>query len=80
MTHVIAEFKVEQKVELYEKLDAAVAVAQTNALADGRLGVLVTRHDFGHFSVALSSNVPFGLVHEDDQVCRARPASGPAAS
>ena len=67
MMLVIADFKVEHKTELYEKLDAAVAAAQSHALADGRHGVLVTRHDFGHFSVALSPDVPFGLIYEDDQ-------------
>jgi hypothetical protein len=32
--------------------------------------ILVTRHDFNHFSVALSSDVPFELIHEHDQVRR----------
>ena len=70
MTQIIADFKVEQKAELYEKLDAAVGAAQRDALADGARGVLVTRHNFDHFSIALSPDVPFGLVYEDDQVPR----------
>ena len=78
MMQDIAEFKVERKIELYEKLDSAVAAAHA-ALAQRRLGVLVTRHDFGHFSVALSSSVPFGLVHEDDQIRRPKPTSGRAS-
>lgn len=80
MSQVIADFKVKQKAELHEKLDAAVAAAQTDALVDGRHGVLVTRHDFDRFSVALSPDVPFGLILEDDQVRRPRPVGGSAAS
>jgi hypothetical protein len=68
--HVISDFRVKDKAELYQKLDAAVTAAQTHALVDGAAGVLVTRHDFSHFSVTLSPNVPFGLIHEDDQARR----------
>jgi hypothetical protein len=63
---VIADFRVQQKTELHEKLNAAVAVAHSKALADRIHGVLVTRYDFDHFSVALSPDVPFGLTHELD--------------
>ncbi|MDR7083379.1 hypothetical protein J2X01_002673 [Arthrobacter ginsengisoli] len=68
--HVISDFRVKDKAELHEKLDAAVTAAQSDALADGAGGVLVTRHDFSHFSVTLSPDVPFGLIHEDDQASR----------
>lgn len=68
--HIIADFKVERKADLYARLDHAVAAAQTYALAETNRGVLVTRHDFDHFSVALSTNVPFGLIREDDQARR----------
>lgn len=72
--YVISDFRVQRKAELYQKLDAAVTAAQIHALVDGANGVLVTRHDFNHFSVALSPNVLFGLspnvlfglIHEDD--------------
>jgi hypothetical protein len=70
MMHVISDFRVKDKAELYEKLDAAVAAALGDALTGGMHGVLVTRHDFCHFSVALSPNVPFGLIREDDQASR----------
>jgi hypothetical protein len=67
---IIADFRVEHKAELYEKINAAVASAFSDGLAERTHGVLVTRHDFGHFSVALSPHVPFGLIHEQDQVRR----------
>lgn len=70
MTQIIADLKVERKAELYDRLDDAVAAAHTVARADGTHGILVTRHDFGHFSVTLTPDVPFGLVQEDDQARR----------
>jgi hypothetical protein len=68
--HVISDFRVQDKAELYQKLDAAVTAAQAHASVDGAAGVLVTRHDFSRFSVTLSPNVPFGLIHEVDQARR----------
>lgn len=68
--HIIADFKIQRKAELYEKLDAAVAAARADEYSDKRHGLLVTRHDFGHFSVAFSPNVPLGLILEDDQARR----------
>jgi hypothetical protein len=70
MKQVIADFRVERKTELYETLNAAVAAAYADELDDRSQGVLVIRHDFNHFSVALSSDVPFGLIHEHDEVRR----------
>lgn len=70
MTQIISDFRVKDRAELEEKLDAAVAAAHGNAMADGTCGVLVTRHDFARFSVALSPDVPFGIVQENDQARR----------
>lgn len=63
---VVADFFVEYKAEMDEKLHAAVSAACSDASADRTRGVLITRHDFCHFSVALSPEVPFGLIHEQD--------------
>lgn len=68
--HIVANFRVGCKAEMDEKLDSAVAAARREAFVDRTLGVLVTRHDFGQFSVALSPAVPFGLIREPDHVCR----------
>ena len=68
--HVVAEFRVGYKAEVDEKLEAAVVAALSDSSVDGTRGVLVTRHDFGHFSVALSPDVPFGLIHEHDHARR----------
>jgi hypothetical protein len=64
--YVIADFIANNKTERDEKLDMAVASARIDASTDGTRGILVTRHDFSHFSVSLSPNVPFGLTHEHD--------------
>lgn len=45
-------------------LDEAVAIARTLAMEEGRRGILVTRDGFGSFTVALSSDVPFGVTIE----------------
>jgi hypothetical protein len=71
---IIADFRVEKKAELYEKINAAVATAFIAGFVDRTHGVLVTRHDFDHFSVALSPYVPYGLIHEQDQAHRREPA------
>jgi hypothetical protein len=64
--HVVAEFRVKDKADVDENLDAAAVAALSDSYIDGTCGVLVTRHDFGHFSLALSPDVPFGLIHEHD--------------
>lgn len=64
--NVIADFHVRNKAERDEKLEAAVTAARSHALAEGAHGLLVTRHEFGRFSVALSADVPFGLIREHD--------------
>jgi hypothetical protein len=66
----IADIKVQDKAELYEKLDAAAAAAHTNALTNRRSGVLSTRHEFDHFSASLSPSVPSGITQENDQARR----------
>lgn len=69
--HIIAEFRVENTSERDEKLGAAVASAQRELCPDRtRGGLLVTRHDFGHFSVALSADVPLGSIVEKDFASR----------
>lgn len=65
---IIADIRIQHKAELSEKLDAAVAAAHAQATTAPTRGVLVTRHDFDHFSVALSPDVPFGVIHESDQI------------
>ncbi|WP_284984479.1 hypothetical protein [Arthrobacter sp. efr-133-TYG-118] len=67
---IIADFRVKCRTEMYEKLDAAVAEAYFEAVGNGTRGVLVTRHDFDWFSVALSHDVPFGLTRERDHARR----------
>ncbi|XAS69093.1 hypothetical protein V3C33_07505 [Micrococcaceae bacterium Sec5.7] len=67
---VVADFRVNDQSHMYERLNAAVATAHAEGLADKIRGVLVTRHDFSRFNVTLSCDVPFGLVIERDHASR----------
>lgn len=67
---VIADFFVHSTADMEEKLNAAVKAAQTGNHAQPRCGLLVMRHDFHHFSVALSPKVPFGSIIENDFAAR----------
>ncbi|MCI0144124.1 hypothetical protein KNN17_21480 [Arthrobacter bambusae] len=67
---IVADFRVEGRLEMEKKLDAAVRSARRQAGADRRRGVLVTRHDFDHFSVSLTPRVPFGFTQELDHAGR----------
>jgi hypothetical protein len=47
-----------------EELEAAVAIAQADAVQQGQCGVLITRHSYTHFTVDMSEDVPFGTTAE----------------
>jgi hypothetical protein len=49
---------------LDEELDSAVRRLQEVALLTGTHGILVTRNGPGHYTAALSDEVPFGMTHE----------------
>jgi hypothetical protein len=55
---------VPNRASLERQLDAAVALAQSKAMGHPAKGILVTRHDYDCFTVALSDAVPFGLIRE----------------
>lgn len=63
---LIADFVVATLEERDFELDRALSAAQSLASMDARLGVLVTRHDFWRFSVALTADVPYGQIRECD--------------
>ncbi|SDL94975.1 hypothetical protein [Arthrobacter sp. ok362] len=49
------------------QLDAAVEAALSQAMHEGRQGILVTQHDHASFTVDLSDAVPFGLTREHQE-------------
>jgi hypothetical protein len=51
-----------------ERLDAAEKLAQKAALREGIYGILVTRLGPTSFTVALSTEVPYGTTQERDLV------------
>lgn len=58
---------------LDEELTKAADVAIQFAAAEGRHGILVTRHGYKAFTVAVSTKVPYGQTLEEDT-----PAGAPA--
>ena len=68
--YLIADIKVQEKATLNQRRNASVAAAHADPRTKTGMGVLLSRHKFDRFSVALSPNVPFGITQEDDQACR----------
>ncbi|WP_082506647.1 hypothetical protein [Arthrobacter sp. Leaf337] len=54
----------EDSASMERQLDEAVAIAKARAMQERRHGILVTRHAYGSFTVAVSDAVPFGLTRE----------------
>jgi hypothetical protein len=55
---------VTDRASMQRQLDEAVSAAKAQAMGEGSKGILVTRHGYGSFTVALSDAVPFGLTRE----------------
>lgn len=49
-----------------DSINAAVDMARDHSMREGRQGILVTRHDPCLYTVALSTDVPYGLIIERD--------------
>lgn len=71
MQKLIADFSVRDHADKENKLALALESAIHAAKVDKNQGVLVTRHAYDQFTVALSSNVPYGHTHELDLCSRA---------
>lgn len=52
------------RASMEHQLDEAVQAALTQAMHEGRKGILVTQVDPASFTVDLSDAVPFGLTRE----------------
>ena len=58
------EIQVDSRQVLDERLDDAVRGLQQIAMETGTQGILLTRHKAGHYTAALSDQVPFGMTRE----------------
>jgi hypothetical protein len=58
------EIRVESACQVEDRLNSAVKALQAIAVRSRTQGILVTRLNPGHFRVALSDQVPFGLTRE----------------
>lgn len=58
------EIQVENRLLLDDRLNDAVLGLQRLAMLTGTHGILLTRHKPGHYTAALSDQVPFGMTRE----------------
>ena len=58
------EIQVDNRRVLDDRLNDAVRGLQQLAMTTGTHGILLTRHKPGHYSAALSDQVPFGVTRE----------------
>ena len=58
------EIQVDSRQVLDERLDDAVRGLQQLAMETGTQGILLTRQKAGHYTAALSDQVPFGMTRE----------------
>ncbi|MBT8163722.1 MULTISPECIES: hypothetical protein [Arthrobacter] len=58
------EVRVTEPSRLYELLDGAEAMLRQVAMPERYAGILVTRHEPGRYTLALSNTVPFGETRE----------------
>ena len=66
MQQNITHFWVQHASEIEEKLNNAVREAISRSREGLPRGLVLTRHDYNQFSVALSHDVPFGVTVEKD--------------
>ncbi|MDQ0029907.1 hypothetical protein J2S89_001729 [Arthrobacter bambusae] len=66
MQSVVAELEVENSTDAEAQLSLALGSAISAARSERNCGVLVTRHQYTRFTVALSSTVPYGETRELD--------------
>lgn len=66
MTHVTQsiDIQVDSRHVLDDRLNEAVRGLQRLAMTTGTHGILLTRHKPGHYTAALSDQVPFGTTRE----------------
>ena len=58
------EIQVDNRDVLDERLNDAVRGLQQLAMITGTHGILITRQRPGHYTAALSDQVPFGMTRE----------------
>lgn len=58
------EIQVDSRHVLDDRLNDAVSGLQQLAMTTGTHGILLTRHKPGHYTAALSDQVPFGMTRE----------------
>jgi hypothetical protein len=62
--------------QIEDDLNAAVELIRQEAIKEGLYGILVTRHGPASFTVAMSAEVPYGLIGESCRMQVSVPAAG----
>lgn len=68
MQTIIADLSVQDPADKETQLTLALEAAIQAAKVEKACGVLVTRHHYAKFTVALSPTVPYGQTYELDLV------------
>ena len=76
MQRIIADLHVQNRAEKETQLTLALGTAISAAKTEKTCGVLITRHHYTQFTVALSPTVPYGQTHELDLAPNYRRATG----
>lgn len=61
---LVLEVTANDRITLEKDLNSAVDIVRTRAMQERRHGILVTRHNYTTFTVAVSRDVPYGQTHE----------------
>ncbi len=61
---VVLEVSANDPGSVEKDLNTAVEIARELAMKEYRHGILVTRHSYTRYTVAVSRDVPFGETHE----------------
>ena len=63
----VVEVTANTRKALEKELDTAVDILSRQARELGRQGIMVTRHNYTTFTVAISEDVPYGRTEEREQ-------------
>lgn len=61
---LVLEITAHDPVTVENDLNSAVEIAREHAMKECHHGILVTRHDYTSYTVAVSRDVPFGQTYE----------------
>jgi len=67
-TELLATITPTSRETMDDDLNSAIHAATQRAMLDGRRGILLTRVDYGSFTVELTPDVPYGYTYELEKI------------